>query len=368
MMTMMAGAVISPSLPQIKRVFIETENIALLSRLVITLPAIFIAVFSPLFGNLIDQFGRKKLLLLSLILYAVGGTSGFFLFNIYSILAGRAILGIGVAGIMTIATTLIGDYFTGNERNRFAGLQGAFIGLGGVLFISVAGLFADIHWQMPFLIYLFAIPVFILTIFYIYEPKLSSSYKKIKIKTVKYNRSLSWLILLLTFTGIIFFYMIPVQIPFIIGGFENTNNAQIGYAISLSTLSSALVSANYFRIKKIFSFRQIFQLSLVFMGIGFFIVSMAHSFSFILLAMSVSGIGTGLLMPTGSLWMLAVSPEQIRGTLVGRISTASYLGMFFSPVFFQPIINGYTVSTAFLTASVSMGIIAVVLFGVRTKM
>jgi MFS family permease len=63
MMTMMAGAVMAPSLPQINEVFNKTPHAALLTRLVITLPALFIAIFSPLYGQLIDKTGRKKVVI-----------------------------------------------------------------------------------------------------------------------------------------------------------------------------------------------------------------------------------------------------------------------------------------------------------------
>ena len=69
-------------------------------------------------------------------MYAVAGTSGFWLNDIHLILIGRFFLGLGVAGIMTSATTLIGDYFTGESRNKFMSLQSAFIALGGLLFIT----------------------------------------------------------------------------------------------------------------------------------------------------------------------------------------------------------------------------------------
>ena len=56
MMTMMAGAVVAPSLPQIKQVFIKVENVEILTRLVITLPALFIAFFRPLSEEFLTEW------------------------------------------------------------------------------------------------------------------------------------------------------------------------------------------------------------------------------------------------------------------------------------------------------------------------
>jgi len=366
MMTMMAGAVISPSLPQISKVFSEVKNIELLSRLIITLPAIFIALFSPIFGYLSDKLGRKKLLLLSLVCYSIGGVSGYFFNNIYYILVGRALLGISVGGIMTIATTLIGDYFKGNERNTFAGLQGAFMGFGGVVFISIAGWFADIHWQMPFLIYLFAIPVLILGFIYLYEPKQIVT-EVTTIDKSKYNKKLAFIIYILIFLGILFFYMIPVQIPFLLGDFGDISYSKIGYAIGISTLSSAIISMNYGRIKAILSFKSILQIAFIIMGIGYLIIFFSESYFQVLIGLFTSGIGTGLLMPTGNLWIMSIAPEKIRGTLVGKVSMATYLGQFFSPIIIQPIINNFNVEISFLCASISLSIIAIMLFSLKSN-
>lgn len=367
MMTMMAGAVVAPSLPQIKSIFIDVDNIDLLSRLVITLPAIFIAVFSPIFGIMADKLGRKKLLLFSLLLYAIGGTSGYFLDNIYYILIGRAVLGIAVGGVMTIVTTLIGDYFTGDERNSFAGLQGAFVGVGGIVFISVAGIFADIHWQMPFLIYLFALPVIILGTLYLYEPDIISNQKEHLAETPTYDVKRAAIIYVLSFLGIIFFYMVPVQIPFLIGHLENSTSTDIGLAISLSTFSMALTAMSYKKIKRVLSFRQLFQLSMVFMSIGYVMIALSETYFGILSGLFVSGLGTGILMPTGNLWIMSIAPDQIRGTLVGRLSMAMFLGMFLSPIFLQPLINVYQVSGTFIIAAVSMVVLALILFSIKSK-
>lgn len=290
---MMAGAIVAPSLPLISEVFGEVENIAILSRLIITLPALFVAISAPFFGILTDRYGRKWLLLMSLALYAVSGTSGFLINNIYVLLLSRAFLGLAVGGIMTIATALIGDYFKGDERNSFAGMQGAFMGVGGMVFIALAGILADVSWHTPFLIYLFSVPVAILGIIYLYEPKITSEKKSVSPRAFKYDRKRVFSIYFLAFLGIVFFYMVPVQIPFLISSLDNVTNAHIGYAISLSTIPGSLAAMSYKRIKRVLSFRQIYQVSLFMMGIGYFIISQSSGYNTIVTGMLVGGIGTG---------------------------------------------------------------------------
>ena len=242
MITMMAGAVVAPSIPQINKVFEEIPNSELLSRLILTLPAIFIALSSPLFGYLADKYGRKKFLLFSALLYSISGTSGFYLNDLYLILAGRAFLGIAVGGIMTIVITLVGDYFNGKERGAFMGQQGAFMGIGGIVFIIIAGILADVQWHLPFLIYGFAVPVFLLIYFYIYEPNIGRNPGKTIAGQVKgkaeYPKLRIFFIYSIIFIGIIIFYMLPVQIPFALKGLENMNSTKIQHMTQILYIKS----------------------------------------------------------------------------------------------------------------------------------
>ena len=347
MMTMMAGAVVAPSLPQINEVFKDTAHAALLSRLVITLPAIFIALFSPVYGKLIDKTGRKKWLLLALLLYALAGTSAYFVNNLYHILIGRALLGIAVAGIMTISTTLVGDYFQGADRGKFLGLQGAFISLGGVFFITLAGWLADVAWQTPFLIYLFSIPVLLMAYVFLYEPDLSEEENNLNSQSIhinlSYNKGLVFIIYISLFLAIIGFYMVPVQIPFMLKALEGITNSMVGYAISFSTLFSAIVSINYQRIKKHMSFPVIYLMAFGLMAVGYFFISRSNTYTHYLFSLAFSGMGVGLLMPTGSLWIMEIAPPALRGRLVGGVSTSMFLGMFFSPIAVQPLVNQPTI-------------------------
>ena len=91
-MTIMAGATISPALPAIEQVFRSTEHVELMSRMVLTLPSIFVAACAPIAGALADRFGRKKLLIASIVLYGVSGVSGLFVDSLVALLGrvGRA--------------------------------------------------------------------------------------------------------------------------------------------------------------------------------------------------------------------------------------------------------------------------------------
>ena len=197
------------------RAFHETANADFLVKLSLTIPALLIAIFAPLIGFILDRFGRKTILIFSLILFGISGTSGFFLNSLNSILLSRAILGISVAGILVGFTTLIADYFSGAKLHQFMGYQGAFIGLGGVVFLLISGYLADVGWRYPFLIHLFAFLILLGVIFTIEEPKKKSQTEiedslgksNFPIKTVGFIYSIA-------FISMLIFFVFPVQLPF----------------------------------------------------------------------------------------------------------------------------------------------------------
>ena len=120
----MSGITIVSSLPLISHTFSNIPHIEFLSKLMLTVPSIVIAIFSPFAGHIVDRWGRLKPLYTGILLFVIGGSSGFYLHDFYIILAGRAILGLGVSLIMTSSTALIGDYFTEELRHKFMAKQG----------------------------------------------------------------------------------------------------------------------------------------------------------------------------------------------------------------------------------------------------
>ncbi len=363
-LTIMAGATIAPSLPQIQQVFVDHPQSEILTKLILTIPALFIAVFSPVVGALIDRFGRLKLMFSSLILYGLAGTSGYFMNDLYSILVGRALLGIGVAGVMTTTITLIADYFEGTERNAFMGLQGAFVALGGVISITLGGLLAEISWQAPFLIYISAFIIFPPALIYLFEPDIKkfdqTGYTTI---TEQYPKTRVVIIFMTAFLGMMLFYIIPVQIPFYIKEQTGASNTLIGVAIACSTLSSAIVSLNYKRIKARWSFSTIYSFSFFFLGLGFLVIFFVVDYILLLLGLLIGGIGMGVLIPNSNVWVVTLSPKSMRGRIVGGLTTSIFIGQFVTPFLIQPVQLLTSTSGIFAFAGIGLLLISLAYMG-----
>jgi MFS family permease len=316
-MTIMASATIAPSLPQITENFKGVPHVKTLTQLILTIPGLFIAILSPLAGYIIDTYGRKKLLLFSLILYAVSGTTGLYLDDIYLLLAGRAVLGIAVAGIMSTVTTLIADYFSDEVRNKIIGYQGSFMAYGGVLYIFTGGILADMDWRYPFGIYVIAIFAFILGILFLYEPKIDRSKKRVKIvEDVKIDYRKIFLVYFIAGTGMALFYLIPTQIPYILKDYGYANSFT-GLAIATSTFTGGTISIYYRRFKSRFSFQGIYAFTFLMLALGYFLISVSNSFGFFIFSLVICGLGSGLLMPNGSLWLISLAPLHKRGRIIG---------------------------------------------------
>lgn len=342
-LTVMAGAVIAPALPQISREFADVPGIELLSRLVLTLPALFMGILAPLAGYLTDRAGRKKVLLFSLILYAVAGTTGLYFNDFWWILAGRALLGIAVGGLITAIITLIGDYFDGEDRSRFMGLQAAYAGMGGLIFISLGGVLADINWRMPFLLYFVSLIVWVMALISVYEPERTKEVEKENAGEPEKKRgdkipSIVFLVYGITFFSALVFYMIPVQMPFMLNEMEGITNTKIGFAIAFVNVASVTTSVNYGRIRRKISFQAIMAIVYFLVFLGFMIISQSDSYIMMIVGVIFSGLGFGLMLPNINLWLISLAPASMRGRLVGYLNMSLFLGMFGSPIVIQPLV------------------------------
>lgn len=360
MLTMLANAVIAPSLALISQAFSQVENVEILTKLMMTLPALTIAIVSPVAGRLLDKIGRIKVLFTSLIIYLFAGTSGYWLGDLYLILVGRFVLGLGVAGIMTATTTLVGDYFTGAKREQFMGLRGAFVAIGGLLFITVSGALADIDWRLSFLVYGFSIFIIVLVPFALHEPEVAakagpSNAAPISVAVPK----TVWLVFASAFMTAVFFYIIPVQLPFLLQNLGNVSGNEVGLALGSLPFAQAISSLSYKKVKAKLSYTAIYGLGFIPTAIGFFIIGASHEYWQVVAGVLFCGFGIGLLMPNGQLWMIDLAPLQVRGKYVGFLTTFAFFGMFLSPLVIQPIQDALGMSLSFYMLGGTLTILSI---------
>ena len=364
-LTVMSGATIAPSLPAMQDYFKAVPNSEYLVRLALTLPALFIALGAPIVGILIDKFGRKPILLFSLALYGIAGSSGFILSSLESMLVGRAFLGISVAGIMTIATTLVGDYYSGNSRAQFLGLQSAFMGLGGVLFLSIGGFVADLNWRFPFLIYLMALILLPCTFLFLPEPQRNSpGTVNTDAAATKFPLAPVAITYGIALISQIVFYLIPVQLPFYLKQIANANASQSGLAIALATLFSAISSLNFRRLKAKLDFTAIYGISFVNIAMGYALIAWAANYPIVGMGLILTGLGLGLLMPNMNFYLTSITPDHLRGRVLSGITTAFFLGQFLSPLISQPLSKSIGLGSTYGVAALVMVVLtgAVMLF------
>lgn len=359
MMTVMAGATIAPSLPEMTRAFPNNPSAETLVKLILTIPGLFIALTAPFSGWVIDRFGRIRLLVSMLFLYALAGTSGLYLGSLIEIIIGRAFLGIAVGGIMTTAVALIGDYFEGEERQKFLGTQAGIMALSGTVFISGGGMLADIGWRYPFLIYGLALLAIPLVLIYLKEPSQNKALLNVT-PTKEAIPKLAWTIYLLSFLGMTVFYMMPVQIPFLIQQVDNVGNLATGIALSVCMLVAGTISFNYQKIKKRLTYYQIYALCFLFIGLGYFALSYADSYMWVYPGLIIAGLGSGLIMPNSNLCLVTIASPNNRGRVLGMLTTSVFLGQFASPLFFQPVINHSSIKEGFFLLSIALIVLAVI--------
>lgn len=351
-LSIMAGTSLAPALPIIQDAFAGHANVEVLTRLVQTMHALFIVISAPIAGAAADRYGRKKLLVFALGLYALSGVSGFFAHSLTLLLVGRAFLGIAVAICATTSTALIADYFEGQERAGLMGLQSVFTTVGAVVCLGFGGYLADIGWREPFLIYLYAALLIPLAAMVLREPVRHRAALK-----AEANLSGRWLIaivLAVTFVGSVVMYSIAVQIPFYLKSEFQLGGFGSGLVIASGTVFAAVASLFYGKLRKRSMYPALFAASFLLMGLGFLLVAWADSVAVVIAGLCLTGASSGLQMPTLNNWLTDMASSASRGKVLGALTTAIFLGQFVSPLVLTPLLARVSYSPFFAIIGCAM--------------
>jgi MFS family permease len=354
-LAVMAGAIISPviALMQGNLAGADENNI----RFVLTIHSLFIAIFSPIFGSLIDKVGPKKPFTFGLLLYGVTGASGLFITDITTMIVSRMFLGIAVAGVATPLIVLILNAYKDEECNKVMGWQASSAALGGVIWPLIGGALGVLAWNLPFGIYLMGIPLGLLALLFLPDVSKTTIAAQVNAaKSVSVLQTLKrkpfilavyglgmWLMVML-YTNVTFVPQLVAQ------GFGVNNTLFISIFISVMGIAGALSAFMYKKVKAKFSHNTIAIIALSMWTLGFVVLSQFIDMLPLVLTVVLFGVGQGILMPTLNLWVGELSDVCARGRMISFLTTFLFLGQFLPPIIFNPVFSGFSFAGVFLMA------------------
>ncbi|MFA7429478.1 MAG: MFS transporter [Rhodospirillaceae bacterium] len=362
-LTVMSGATIAPALPPLAEHFASrgVADAAFWSRMVLTAPAIGIVLTATAAGALGDRFGRVPLMLAAAVLYAVAGSAGLWIDDMAPLVASRVALGIAVAVLMTGATALIGDTFHGPARDSFMGVQASFMGYGGVVFLSVGGALADVHWRAPFGLYLTGLGVLGLIALTLRGPATAAarSHERLTDNPPPRGPAVPPVVLYglaaLTFAT---FYQTPTLMPFRLESMGLSDRTMGGMIIATLPLVAATSALVFGRLRTRLSLPLILALSYGLFGAGYLGVAHTTTPAAAWAGLALSGIGLGWAMPTVSIWLLSIVPAERRGRAIGGLTAGVFIGQFIAPLASRPVVAVLGAPGAFGVAAGVLGVAA----------
>ena len=327
-MPVLGAVLLAPILPTLSQVFAGTPGVAILVPLTLTLPALFVALFSPLAGYVADRVGRKQLLVFAMLAYAAFGTAPLWLSSLESIAVSRVGVGIAEAAIMTCCTTLLTDYYQGEQRNKYLGLQTMVSALAATAFFALGGALGSISWRTPFWLYAASAVIVIPMIFKLWEP--ARSQPTTAVRTPVPWRQIGAPAAVTLFGGIVFYALI-VHLPYVITGLGIADAALIGLAAAIASLATA-AGAISFRFLVKLGTKNLLALAFGLAAVGLALVSVAGNVPLAIAGAVIASAGTGVLLPTLLTWAVNGLEYQQRGRGTGIWTGTLFIGQFLTPI------------------------------------
>lgn len=107
-------------------------------------------IFSPLAGNLSDRIGRKKLIVIGLLLNGIAQIGFALSGHLFELFLWRFLTGVGAAFIMPSVMAYTADITSLENRGKAMGLIGAAISFGFMIGPGIGGALSNVNLQFPF--------------------------------------------------------------------------------------------------------------------------------------------------------------------------------------------------------------------------
>jgi MFS family permease len=356
MVVLMGGAILAgmvqlailPAMPEMGAHFAgDGWDGTLVAQYVTTISALSMAVGGPLAGFAAGRFGKRWVLLVSALAYGITGGIGAYAPDLWSLLGSRLLLGLAASGYVTVGVSLIGDYYPAPaQRDRLIGWF-TIIGGGGSLAVLEAAAWLTEHggWHGPFALYLSGIPLFLIGLFTVTEPRREA----VELTGGQWGPvARAWGIYVVLILVSISMYTVTIQGAFLMNQEGLTDPSTIANVMLMTSIGT-VVGAYIFRfVRPALGFGLTLALTWGLLALGN--AGFASTLNVWLLAACAGlvGIGSGFNTPLMTTAVMSAVPSSASANAVGVAMGCLFLGQFLHPPALTPFRTAFGLHGAFL--------------------
>ena len=330
------GAIAAASgLAYIKEAFPEVSTTWV--QMLTTIPTVSQLITTLCTGILVTKWSKKKLILIGVIFWVVGGLTPFFVHNFPIMIIMRLLYGVGCGITLPLSTTIIAEVFAGHERAVMLGWQNSFLMLGGMFYTYGGGWLSQLGWQYCFLAYALGIPVFFIVLFFLPDMGVAEAPEEKERFLDKFK--LPWEVYLISCFGMLFtafWFGFSTNISMFI------SNAGLGGSVESGTASALKNLAGFFAgmtfglfVRKIRYYTM--SMAPLWAAVGFFLLAKSESFWLVCVSSFILGAGVSFFQPTVTLMVSNISPLRYLTNSVSVSTAISNVGQFISPIVINAI-------------------------------
>lgn len=341
-------------------------------------------LFSPIWGQLSDRYGRRPIILMSLLGAALAHTGFAFASQFGGLVLARGLAGL-FGGNISTAMAYIADITDEKNRSKGMGLVGAAFGMGFLLGPMIGGVFAhvgrDLGWAPPlsesfpaliaasicFVNFLFAIK-------YLPESRTERSAPQARAgRLQKIWKSLSTPVLssVMVLVFLNTFAMAHIEASLFLMMQEkfqwSLKQASYGFAY----VGLVLVFTQGYLIRKWlpkFGERRLLFAGLVASLIGYFFIGLAGSIPFMAIAVTFLGLGNGMSNPSLNGSVSLLSGKEVQGNNLGVSQSLSSIARIVGPPTGGALYQHFGSSTPFFAAAAVGMVSAVMVFVLGSRL
>lgn len=358
-LTSMAGGVIAPVLPELVQ---QLHLDPVLAGSLVSMHCLTIALFSPPLGILADRIGPLRVLVPSLILYALFGMAGGLIQEFGPLLVTRGLLGAASGGIAAASLGLLGNLYEGQRRSQVISYTASILAVTGIVFPLLGGLVGAIHWQLAFVLYGLGLPLALLAAIFLREKQwvpanpgmIKHRHKLGKVLGHRYVLRLLLTLGLVSATMYAVIIYLPLYLKATIGAGAVLN----GIVLASQAAGAAGISAfGARRLARSLGVARTLAVSFGLMAMALATIPLLHQLSGILLAAVLFGMGFGIVLPNLYTSLANLAPLELQSSMLAAGIGASFLGQFLSPILLGPVL-GYSGLVGVFYAATSLSLVA----------